>query len=118
MVPRHCCVLLAILLGPRNLSKLLCKALLILVLLHVLQVPLDLRLELVEWIALGLVLVAALLEGRGRYRVLPVRLLHVHLQVPQVVLEPVGRRLFQVNSHELQRSPFEFGELLKKKDDQ
>ena len=118
MVASHGRVLLSVPFGAGNLAELLGETLLVLVLLHVLQVPFDLRLELVEWVALGLVLCAALLEGRGRYCVLSVRLLHVNLQVTEVVLEPVRRRLFQVNSHELQRSPFEFGELLENKVDQ
>ena len=114
MVPRHGCVLLTVTLCPWHLAELLREGLLILVFLHILQIPLNLRLELIEWIEHGLVFCGALLV-RGSCRaecVISVHLFEVDLHVPQVVLEPVWRRLLQINAHVLQGAPVEFRELI------
>ena len=103
MVPGHRRILLSVSLRSRHFSELLREALLVLILFHVLQVPFDLRLELIERGQLLLVLGRALLIRRARRakRVLPIRFLQVYLQVAQIVLEPVGRRLLQIDAHEL-----------------
>ena len=88
VVPRHGGVLLPISLRiARDFSELLGETLLVLILLHILEISLDLRLELVERIQLGFVLSRALLSAEG---VLSVTLLKVDLQIPEIVLQPVG----------------------------